>query len=153
MPTSRNFWRFFPHVLAAIFATAATAYDAMMGLKSFPMHVTAGTMALGMIVAGFTATQRNMLLSMTGSKILRFAAKTDYYKDILHYLRECIYAGLFVTAISLFGLFISECGLWREVWLFFWVGSITLTICILVRNEILSHLMFTLFMKEQLDED
>ena len=106
-------------------------------------------MAIGLIVAGFTATQRNMLLSMSGSRVLRFAATTGYYKDVLHYLSECIYAGLFATFLSLIGIFLEDCGVWQSVWLGALVGSILLIICILVRNEVLMNRIFTRFMEEQ----
>ena len=106
-------------------------------------------MALGLIVAGFTATQRNMLLSMSGSRVLRFAASTGYYKDILNYLTGCVYAGLSVTVLSLIGIFLEDCGVWQSVWMAIWVGSIVLIICVLVRNELLMNRIFTRFMEGQ----
>ena len=94
-------------------------------------NMASSAMALGLIVAGFTETQRNMLLSMSGSKVLRFAAKTGYYKNILNYLAECVYAGLFVTFISLIGFFLADHIFLQSIWSAFWFGSILLMILIL----------------------
>ena len=106
-------------------------------------------MALGLIVAGFTATQRNMLLGMGGSKVLRYAATTGFYKEILKYLAHCISAGLFVTLVSMVGIFISRSGWAWPLWLALWVGSIILVVAFLVRNELLMARIFARFMEEQ----
>ncbi len=112
-------------------------------------HMATATMALGLIVAGFTETQRNMFLSMSGSKVLRFAATSGYYKDILNYLADCVYAGLFATLVSLIGIFLGDRGMWQSIWAAFWIGSILLMILVLVRNQWLMHRVFTRFMEEQ----
>ena len=109
----------------------------------------AGTMTLGVVVAGFTATQRNMLLSMGGSRVMRFAADTTYYRDVLTYLVQCIYASLFVVVISLIGAFITkEMGVWRY-WLAFWSGSVFLLLALMIRNELLMSRIFSRFMEGQ----
>jgi len=141
---SRRGERLWPLVLAGGTGVLAGVY-----LNEIPGLDPAATMALGLIVAGFTATQRNMLLSMSGSQVLRFAATSGYAKDILSYLADCVYAGLFATFISLIGIFLGDHGIWQSLWLAFWVGSLLLMILILVRNEWLMHRVFTRFMDEQ----
>ena len=130
--------RYGPISVAVIAGVAAAAFDAVAELEPFSRYVSAGTMTLGLVVVGFTATQRNMLLGMGGSKVLRFAANTGYYKDIISYLAHCIFAGLSVTVLSLVGLFIDTCSLEWTSWLALWVGSIVLVIGILIRNEMLA---------------
>lgn len=141
--------RLAPVALAAVGAGVALVVDLVWEHEPFSRHVATGAMALGLIVAGFTATQRNMLLSMSGSRVLRFAASTGYYKDILNYLTGCVYAGLSVTVLSLIGIFLEDCGVWQSVWMATWVGSIVLIICVLVRNELLMNRIFTRFMEGQ----
>ncbi len=76
--------RYGPYLLAA-FAAAATAVFAS-GSEPFPQAPAAGTMTFGVVVAGFTATQRNMLLGMGGARVLRFAGHTGYCQNVLRYL-------------------------------------------------------------------
>ena len=106
-------------------------------------------MTLGVVVAGFTATQRNMLLGMGGTKVLHYAATTGYYKDVLDYLAHCIYAALFVTVVSVPGMFLDGSSWGWSLWLALWVGSVFLVIGLMVRNEWLMSRIFTHFMKEQ----
>ena len=100
---SRRSERYLPFVVAVLAGGAAAVADAIADVEPFSRLVSVGTMTLGVVVAGFTATQRNMLLGMAGTKVLRFAATTGYHKDVLDYLAHCIYAALFVTAVSAVG--------------------------------------------------
>ena len=135
---------------AAVVAGVATAFvEPPTEGEPLARYVSAGTMALGLIVAGFTATQRNMLLGMGGAKVLRYAATTGYYKDVLGYLAQCIYAGLIVTLASMIGIFIDNCCWVWPLWLALWVGSIVLVVALLIRNEWLMARIFTRFMEEQ----
>ncbi len=147
IPTmSRRGERLWPLVVAVVAGGLAGMY---LDHIPSPEHMATATMALGLIVAGFTETQRNMLLSMSGSKVLRFAATSGYYKDILNYLADCVCAGLFATLVSLIGIFLGDHDMWQSVWSAFWIGSILLMILVLVRNQWLMHRVFTRFMEEQ----
>ena len=76
---------------------------------------------------------------MRGSKVLEFAVKTGFHNDVLQYLMHCVYAGLFVSAVSVIGFFINGNGnplLWW-VWFAILVGSIVLVIALILRNEVL----------------
>ncbi len=143
---SRSGERLWPLVVAVVAGGLASVY---LDHIPSPEHMATATMALGLIVAGFTETQRSVLLSMSGSKVLRFAATSGYYKDILNYLADCVCAGLFAAFVSLIGIFLGSHGMWQSVWSAFWIGSILLMILVLVRNQWLMHRVFTRFMEEQ----
>ena len=94
-------------------------------------------MTFGVVVSGFVATQRNMLLTMSGAEVLRFAVRTGYHEDVINYLMDCIRAGMLITTVSLSGLFIPKNSLLWGIWLPSLAGAIVLVVCLLIRNEIL----------------
>jgi len=143
---SRRGERLLPIIVAFLVGVPSGIY---MDYEPDFEYIIAATIPLGLIVAGFTETQRNMLLSMSGSKVLRFAANSGYYEDILGYLSDCVYAGLFATVVSVTGIFLGENEFLNSVWLATWVGSISLMVAVLARNQILMHRVFTRFMEEQ----
>ena len=147
---SRKAERHGPYFLAVIAAviTAVMVVVFASEAEPFSRFISVGTMTLGVVVAGFTATQRNMLLSMGGTKVLRFAATTGYYKDVRDYLAQCIHAALFVVVVSAAGIFISENSWAWFLWLAFWVGSLVLVLVFMIRNEVLMSRIFTHFIKE-----
>ena len=148
---SRNTERYGPFFPAAITAVVIAVFASEA--ESFSRFISVGTMTLGVVVAGFTATQRNMLMSMGGTKVLRFAATTGYYRDVRDYLAWCIYAALFVVVVSGAGIFVN-CNSWAwSLWLALWVGSVVLVLGFMVRNEILMSRIFTHFIKEQISRE
>ena len=128
-----------PFLVAAIAFLAIGAIAYLCEIKPLPPAFSAGTMTFGIVVAGFAATQRNMLLGMRGSSVLEFAVKTGFHNDVLQYLMHCVYAGLFVSAVSVIGFFINGNGnplLWWA-WFAVLVGAIVLVIALILRNEVL----------------
>lgn len=119
------------------------------GIKPLPPALAAGTMTFGVVVAGFAATQRNMLLGMRGSRVLSFAARTGYNRDVLGYLMGCVYAGLFVSAVSVAGFFLGNSPMLWAWWLAILTGGIVLVLALLLRNEILIRRVIQHFLDEQ----
>ena len=111
--------------------------------------IPAATMTFGIVVAGFVAAQRNMLLTMTGSRVLRFVLKTNYYKHIINYLMDCIWAGLLVVLISLAGFLLKEGSPLWPVWTSALGGSVVLVVGLVCRNELLITLVVREFLKDQ----
>ena len=142
---------YFPYV-AALVAVVAGGLLAAKNTLAFPKSLAVGTMTLGFVVAGLTATQRNMLLGMGGTDVLKFAAKTGYYKDILNYLKRCLYAGLIIVFVSLLRLFLSESNSFLALWLGIWTGSIVLVLALIAQNECLMFRIVKRFMEEQKDK-
>ena len=102
-----------------------------------------------MVIAGFTATQRNQFLAMRGSKILRLASNAGYHSDVLSYLAQCIYGALALSVVSLLGFFVSSPSLTWSVWQIVWGGACAWTAMSLVRNEILMSRIFARLLEEE----
>lgn len=114
-----------------------------------PTTIPVASMTFGIIVAGFTATQRNMLLTMSGSRVLRFLTTTRYYNDVILYFMQCIYAGLFLTLLSVGGLFLGDNELFWSLWLSGLVFAITSVLGLVLRNEIVAVRLVKRFIEEQ----
>ena len=147
--TPRRQQRIWPFAVAVIVGALAAYVVVLCEIGSFPFTIPAATMTFGIVVSGFVATQRNMLLTMSGAEVLRFAVRTGLHKDVLSYLMDCIGAGLFVTGLSLVGFFLSENDLLWAIWVAILTGSIALVICLIIRNEILVALIVRRFLEEQ----
>ena len=140
-----------PVLIAVLAALAAAAIAYICKIKPLPTAFSAGTMTFGIVVAGFAATQRNMLLGMRGSSVLKFAVNTGFHNSVLQYLMHCVYAGLIVSAVSVIGFFINGNGnslLWLA-WFAILVGSIVLVIGLILRNELLMVRIVKRFMEDQ----
>ena len=120
-------------------------------IPAIPDLLAAGTITLGVVVAGFTATQRNMLLSITGTRVMRLAVEAGYDKDVIDCLRHCVWASLLLVAISVVRFFVDDCA-WQEgwgrvVWLPVWSGAFVLVLALMVRNERMMFLVVSRSMR------
>ena len=141
--------RIWPYVAALLVAVGMAVVVLRCSLGPFPIALPAATMTFGVVVSGFVATQRNMLLTMSGAEVLAFAVSRGYHRDVLAYLMDGIRAGLLVTSISLFGFFIgSNSTLWA-VWLCSLAGGVALVVCLIARNEILITRMVEHYLEDQ----
>lgn len=118
------------------------------GIEPLPESLAAGTMTFGVVVAGFAATQRSMLLGMRGSNVLRFALRTGFHHDVLDYLMHCVYAGLFVSAASVAGFFLGDNAMLWSWWLAVLTGGIVLVLALMLRNEILMRRIVSRFLED-----
>ena len=91
---SARFERYFPFFLAVVVGISAGIATFGFGIVPDSKAVPAATMTFGIVVAGFTATQRNMLLGMRGASILRFLSRTGFYIGVLDNLMQCVYSAL-----------------------------------------------------------
>lgn len=138
-----------PVLIAVLAALAAAAIAYICKIKPLPTAFSAGTMTFGIVVAGFAATQRNMLLGMRGSSVLKFAVNTGFHNSVLQYLMHCVYAGLVVSAVSVIGFFINGNSMLWLAWFAILVGSIVLVIGLVLRNELLMVQIVKRFMEDQ----
>ena len=146
--TPARWQRTWPIFVAILAVVGATGVVIQCKVGPFPIALPAATMTFGIVVSGFVATQRNMLLTMSGTEVLRFAVRTGYHQDVIAYLVDCIRAGLLVTAISLAGLFIGTNTLLWAIWLSAMSGGVVLVICLMIRNEALVTRMIHRFLEE-----
>lgn len=140
--------RAWPFGLAIIAAGVAAFVAAECLVEPLPVALPAGTMTFGVVVSGFVATQRNMLLTMSGAEVLRFAVRAGFYRDVMAYFADGIRAGLFVTTVSLTGFFIGTNNTLWVVWLSIQAGGVTLVVCLIARNEILVRRMVSRYLEE-----
>ncbi len=133
--TRRN-WRDLPYALALLAGVAVSVFANLV--DPFSKSLAIGTATFGMIVAGFTATQRNMLIGMGGTKVMRFIVRKGYQEDTLNYMRDSVFGGLIVAVLSVVWLFLPEANestlLWR-LWFGFWSGAMVLVFISTLRNE------------------
>ena len=139
--------RLFPFLPATIADALAAVVVFNCDAGAVPKSLPAGTLTFGIVVAGFAATQRNMLLGMRGSTMLRIALRSGYHHDILAYLMHCVYAGLFVSAMSMLGFFLVGISLLWDLWLIALTFAVTLVIVLILRNEILMVRIVKRFME------
>ncbi len=110
------------------------------------------TLTFGVVIAGFAGTQRNMFINMQDSTVLRFAVRTGYYKDVLKYLARCIWAGLFVSVVSLLGFIATDYKTVQMVWLVSLGFSVTLAMATLIQNEILMGRISARYMEDRVSD-
>ena len=139
----------FPILLAAIAAGVAAIVIFGYDFGAIPKSLPAGTMTFGIVVAGFAATQRNMLLGMRGSTVLRVALRSGYHNDVLTYLMHCVYAGLFTSAVSVVGFFLGKNALLWNLWLIVLTFAVVLVLALILRNELLMVRIVERFMEDE----
>ena len=146
--------RSLPFVLAAIVTVIAAVVVFMCEIGPLPKSLPAGTMTFGIVVAGFAATQRNMLLGMRGSTVLRVALRSGYHNDVLAYLMHCVYAGLLVSVVSMTGFFLGDKAvlLWN-IWLIIMMFCVSLVLAFITRNEILMARIVKRFMEDPVNRN
>ncbi len=141
--------RYLPLLIAIIAVAVAAFVTFTCEIGPLSKSLAAGAMTFGIVVAGFAATQRNMLLGMSGSSVLRFAVRTGLHNHVLAYLMHCVYAGLFVSLVSVTGFFLGNNALLWSLWLIILTGSIALVLALMMRNEIMIVRIVKRFMEEQ----
>ena len=138
-----------PWIVAAVTGGVLFIADKTVAIASFPSLAIGGTMTVGVVVAGFTATQRNQFLAIRGSRIFRIAAKSGYHRHILVYLAQGIYGALFLVTVSLLGFFVGACSWPWTVWMVLWGAAIGYVISALARNEMLMSRIFDRLIEEE----
>lgn len=139
--------RYFPFFIAAIVGISVGIFTFGFGRVPDSKALPAVTMTFGIVVAGFTATQRNMLLGMRGASVLRFLSKTGYYIDVLDYLMQCVYSALLISALSVVGFFLGCDTLLWNAWIVVMTFAVTLVLAMIWRNEMLMSRIIKRFME------
>ena len=141
--------RYYPVGGAVLLSIGAFVMTQWFHLTFISNALSASTLTFGIVVSGFAATQRNMLLSLADSEVLSYAAETGHDQDILDYLKDAIYAGLGITMASVIGFCVQDYKLLCDIWTGVLVFFIVLIILVLHRNERLMRLIMNRFMSEQ----
>ena len=139
-----------PVVAAFLVAVMAGGLLGVMGDYPNPTLVAVAALTFGVVAAGFSATQRNILLGMGGSRVLSFMVKTGYHTNALNYLMDGVYAGVGVSACALAGLFLFNCTWWVLVgWTSLVAGAVAFVIGTIVRNEIMMARIIKHYMEDR----
>ena len=152
MPTPANIRRYYPFFAASVVAVIATVAVFMCRIGPLPKALPAGTLTFGIVVAGFAAAHRNMLLGMRGSDVLRILASSGYSDDVLDYLRHSVNAGLVVSVVSGIGFFLGDSALLWKLWSVAMIFLVALVILLLHRNESLMSLVVKRFINQETDQ-
>ena len=137
-----------PYILATLSGIAAGIVVWLFDQPELPRTVPVATMTVGIVVSSFTATQRNMLLGMNTSVVLRRASRANYLEHIFDYLKQTIWFGMATTVVSVIGLFVDGQGTLASIWLVSVVVTIILIVVSTIRNE---RIMFSI-VKRFMDE-
>ena len=136
--------------MASIVGALIAAGILFFGDFGKPPHMASvGTLTFGMVIAGFAATQRNMLLGMIGSEVMKFAVDRGFHNDILSYLMDSVYAGIVMSGFSIIGILIFDCSLLWEIWIIGATFLIVLILAFMIRNEMMMARILTRFLEEQ----
>ena len=144
-----NFRRYYPFLVASVLAVVAATVVSMCKIGPLPTSLPAGTLTLGIVVAGFAGTQRNLLLGMKGSDVLRMLADSKYSSDLLDYLMHSVNAGLVVSIISGVGFFIDDNVLLWKLWSVAMIFLVVLVILLIHRNESMMSLVVKTFIDQE----
>ena len=143
-----KFERYFPFLFATIVAVGVAVLAFGFGRCPYSSALPAATTTFGIVVAGFTATQRNMLLGMRSSSVLRFLSRTGYYIDVLDYLMQCLYSALLVSAISVIVFFVDYNSAVWNIWIIIMSFAVSLVLFMIWRNEILMARIIKRFIED-----
>ena len=144
--------RYWPVVLATVAAIVTGTILYSYELRAIPRAIPAGIMTFGIVVAGFAATQRNMLLTLGGTELLNRLRTTGHGHDVLDYLMQCVYAGVGLSVAAVLGfLFSDNSALFCWLWLILITFFIALILSSVVRNEMIMKRVVKHFIVESKD--
>lgn len=155
--TPRAWERYKPHITALAVGGVALAFGT--SIPRFPGAIATAGLTFGIVVAGFTATQRTMLFGISArqSLIMQYLIKTERYDDILSFLKQGILSGLVMCVVSVAFFFLNcllqETALAWMIWIGVWSGSMTFVLICLLRNEQLMFIIVRQFMRDSDQRD
>lgn len=94
--------RYYPYVLGAVACAAVLWIDHKGYSISYSENMLASLVSLGGIFAGFLATVKTLLLTMSGP-VQKRLSDSGYIDDLLRYLREGVYGSLLLCILAMVG--------------------------------------------------
>lgn len=123
----------------------------ILDMTEVPAALIATAATFGIVLAGFSATQRNMLFPMRGSRVIRRAIKINQMDRVLSYLSQDTYTGIALTLYSFTGFFVGDNLIVVRVWTVLLGGLVLFALAGLTRNEIVMALIMKRFLEERSD--
>ena len=144
--------RFGPIVIAVVISITGFVVLNLLDFCAAPQALPASALTFGVVVAGFSATQRNMLLGMGGSRIIRFLVRNGLQNRALGYFMECVCAGLATTTVAVAGFFLGAPGIHHTIWLAIIIGLIVWVVGVIARNEIAMRVISKRYIDESVND-
>lgn len=107
------------------------------------------TMTFGIVLAGFSGTQRNMLISIRRTRVIDRAIDINQIERVLSYLTKSSYVGLVLALYSFAGFFIDDHLVVLRAWIAGLGALVFFAIAHLARNEIIMSLILKRIMAKR----
>lgn len=140
--------KYAPYVITVIGGGLALSVSWWLDIEAIPDALIAGTMTLGIVIAGFSATQRNMLFSMRQSRVIRRAIKINQMDHVWSYVSRTLFGGIVLTVISFIGFFINDNVVIVRIWITVLSALVCWTISYLALNEIIMTIISKRYIEE-----
>ena len=138
-----------PIAFAVLGGVCSLTLALLAGMSSIPTAMIATTMTFGIVMAGFSATQRNMLFSLRGSRVIRHAIEINQINRVLSYLAVNPFVGLGLTLYSFLGFLTVDEPIAVRVWVTVLGALVFFALACLTRNEIVMYLILKRYMEEK----
>lgn len=140
-----------PGASAIIGGIASMAISWILGMTTVPTALIATAATFGIVMAGFSATQRNMLFSIRGSRVIRRAIKINQMDRVLTYLSTSSFVGILLTLLSFVAFFVGHNIIIVGVSMGILGALVSFAIGCLVRNEVVMSLIQKRYFEEHSD--
>ena len=137
-----------PLVFGVLGAALVLGLSYLIAFDKIPFPALASSMTFGVVLAGFSATQRNMMFTMRNSRVITRARQIRLLEPILLYLSRTSHVGIVLTLYSFIGFFVGEHVEVVRACMVGLGGLVFYSIALLIRNELVMALLLKRFMEE-----
>ena len=139
-----------PYAVASIASALLAVLMFSLKIGTPPEGVSFATLTFGVIASGFAATQRNMILGMNESAVLKYAVREGFHEDIVRYLMDSVYAGIWLSGFSVVGILVNDCSILWKIWIVMAGFFVVLILSFMTRNEMMMSRILKRFLDEQM---
>lgn len=137
-----------PTISAIVGGVSTLVVTWLLGLTTVPSPLLATAATFGVVLAGLSAIQRNMLFPIRSSRVIRRAIEINQMDRILSYLSKSSYIGVVISLYSFVGFFIGDHFFVVRVWMAVLVALVFFASACLARNEAVMSLIMKRYMEE-----
>ena len=148
---------YLPYIVMAIVVLSATAIIVKYtpSLQLFPVPLATTTAVWGIVMFGFATAQRAIVFHLRGSELLQYLLDEELHPHLLRFFMEYSWSSLLLAIISMVCLLLDDI-FGHSIWKFcfvLWVGSFTLTLALIVRNERVMRALLEQFLIDQKNDE
>ena len=137
-----------PTISAIVGGVSTLVVTWLLGLTTVPSPLLATAATFGVVLAGLSAIQRNVLFPIRSSRVIRRAIEINQMDRILSYLSKSSYIGVVISLYSFVGFFIGDHFFVVRVWMAVLVALVFFALACLARNEAVMSLIMKRYMEE-----